>query len=72
MALLVVAVNALISSYVSRRFQRAILGFEPEEIGRLYVELDVTYEHGERGYSEYRQPRRSSFNQQECLRYSFY
>ncbi|TKF78878.1 sensor histidine kinase [Vibrio kanaloae] len=42
MALLVVAVNALISSYVSRRFQRAILGFEPEEIGRLYVELDVT------------------------------
>lgn len=42
MALLVVAVNAVISSYVSRRFQRAILGFEPEEIGRLYVELDVT------------------------------
>ena len=42
MALLVVAVNTLISSYVSRRFQRAILGFEPEEIGRLYVELDVT------------------------------
>lgn len=23
-------------------FQRAILGFEPEEIARLYVELDVT------------------------------
>ncbi|MGC9403709.1 ATP-binding protein [Vibrio genomosp. F10 str. 9ZC157] len=42
MALLVVIANAIISSYISRRFQRAILGFEPEEIGRLYVELDVT------------------------------
>ncbi|MCW8332522.1 ATP-binding protein [Vibrio paucivorans] len=42
MALLVVAANAIISSYASRRFQKAILGFEPEEIGRLYVELDVT------------------------------
>lgn len=42
MALLVVAVNAVISNYASRRFQKAILGFEPEEIGRLYVELDVT------------------------------
>ncbi|MGF1720840.1 sensor histidine kinase [Vibrio kyushuensis] len=42
MALLVVVANAIISNYVSRRFQRAILGFEPEEIGRLYVELDVT------------------------------
>ncbi|OEE74398.1 histidine kinase [Vibrio genomosp. F6 str. FF-238] len=42
MALLVVAANALLSSYASRRFQKAILGFEPEEIGRLYVELDVT------------------------------
>ncbi|OIQ26428.1 sensor histidine kinase [uncultured Vibrio sp.] len=42
MALLVVIANAIISNYVSRRFQRAILGFEPEEIGRLYVELDVT------------------------------
>ncbi|USD31321.1 MULTISPECIES: ATP-binding protein [Vibrio] len=44
MALLVVAANAIISSYASRRFQKAILGFEPEEIGRLYVELDVTME----------------------------
>ncbi|NVD06731.1 sensor histidine kinase [Vibrio sp. JPW-9-11-11] len=44
MALIVVVANALISSYASRRFQRAILGFEPEEIGRLYVELDVTLE----------------------------
>lgn len=44
MAFAVVAANAVISSYASRRFQRAILGFEPEEIGRLYVELDVTLE----------------------------
>lgn len=42
MALLVVLANAVLSSYASRRFQKAILGFEPEEIGRLYVELDVT------------------------------
>ncbi|QMV14369.1 ATP-binding protein [Vibrio spartinae] len=39
---LVVVVNGLISGYISRRFQKAILGFEPEEIGRLYGELDVT------------------------------
>lgn len=44
MALVVVAANAVVSSYASRRFQKAILGFEPEEIGRLYVELDVTME----------------------------
>jgi two-component system CitB family sensor kinase len=44
MALIVVAANAVVSSYASRRFQKAILGFEPEEIGRLYVELDVTME----------------------------
>ncbi|WP_165311188.1 ATP-binding protein [Vibrio ziniensis] len=42
MALLVVAANVVVSSYASLRFQKAILGFEPEEIGRLYVELDVT------------------------------
>ncbi|GAA5644644.1 ATP-binding protein [Vibrio proteolyticus] len=42
MALGVVGANAIVSSYASRRFQKAILGFEPEEIGRLYVELDVT------------------------------
>lgn len=42
MALLVVAANVVVSSYISRRFQKAILGFEPEEISRLYVELDVT------------------------------
>jgi len=44
MAFVVVGANAIVSSYASRRFQRAILGFEPEEIGRLYVELDVTLE----------------------------
>lgn len=44
MAFLVVGANAIVSSYASRRFQKAILGFEPEEIGRLYVELDVTLE----------------------------
>ncbi|WP_428774746.1 ATP-binding protein [Vibrio sp.] len=42
MAFLVVVANVIVSSYASRRFQKAILGFEPEEIGRLYVELDVT------------------------------
>ncbi|MEF1340749.1 PAS domain-containing protein, partial [Vibrio rotiferianus] len=42
MALIVVAANAIVSNYASRKFQRAILGFEPEEIGRLYGELDVT------------------------------
>ncbi|MGR5237942.1 ATP-binding protein [Vibrio alfacsensis] len=42
MALVVVAANAIVSNYASRKFQRAILGFEPEEIGRLYGELDVT------------------------------
>ncbi len=44
MAFVVVAANAIVSNYASRRFQKAILGFEPEEIGRLYVELDVTLE----------------------------
>ncbi|RTZ16776.1 sensor histidine kinase [Vibrio aquaticus] len=44
MALLVVAANGVVSSYASHRFQREILGFEPEEIGRFYVELDVTLE----------------------------
>ncbi|GAL31382.1 sensor kinase CitA DpiB [Vibrio variabilis] len=42
MAILVVIANAIISYFISRRFQKAILGFEPEEIGRLYGELDVT------------------------------
>ncbi|WP_367989013.1 ATP-binding protein [Vibrio sp. NTOU-M3] len=44
MAFIVVAANAVVSSYASRRFQKAIFGFEPEEIGRLYVEMDVTLE----------------------------
>lgn len=42
MAILVVMANILLSGWVAARFQRAILGFEPEEIGQLYVELDVT------------------------------
>ncbi|WP_423840436.1 sensor histidine kinase [Vibrio mytili] len=42
MVVIVVVANALVSNYASRRFQRAILGFEPEEIGRLYGELEVT------------------------------
>ncbi|MGR5361710.1 ATP-binding protein [Vibrio mediterranei] len=42
MAILVLIVNAIVSYFISRRFQKALLGFEPEEIGRLYGELDVT------------------------------
>lgn len=42
MALLVVMANAVVSNYTARRFQHAILGFEPEEFGRLYMELEVT------------------------------
>lgn len=42
MALLVVLANAVISNFMARRFQHAILGFEPEEFGRLYMELQVT------------------------------
>tara|TARA_R110001583_G_scaffold51161_11_gene159807 strand:- start:41486 stop:43066 length:1581 start_codon:yes stop_codon:yes gene_type:complete len=42
MVLLVVFANAIISSFIARRFQHAILGFEPEEFGRLYMELQVT------------------------------
>lgn len=42
MALLVVLANAVISNFTARRFQHAILGFEPEEFGRLYMELQVT------------------------------
>jgi len=42
MALLVVMANAIVSNFTARRFQHAILGFEPEEFGRLYMELEVT------------------------------
>ncbi|WP_413700941.1 ATP-binding protein [Psychromonas sp. KJ10-10] len=42
MALIVVLANVIISSFTARRFQHAILGFEPEEFGRLYMELQVT------------------------------
>ncbi|EMK3673248.1 sensor histidine kinase [Vibrio parahaemolyticus] len=42
MVVVVVVANAVVSNYASRKFQRAILGFEPEEIGRLYGEQEVT------------------------------
>lgn len=42
MVIIVVLTNALISSFVAKKFQNAIFGFEPEEFGRLYTELEVT------------------------------
>ncbi|MDW2161948.1 sensor histidine kinase, partial [Vibrio sp. 1942] len=42
MVVVVVVANAVVSNSASRKFQRALLGFEPEEIGRLYGELEVT------------------------------
>jgi two-component system CitB family sensor kinase len=42
MALFVVIANAIISNLTAIKFQHAILGFEPEEFGRLYMELEVT------------------------------
>ncbi|NQZ91103.1 MAG: sensor histidine kinase [Moritella sp.] len=42
MVVLVVFTNALISNFTAKKFQNAIFGFEPEEFGRLYMELEVT------------------------------
>jgi len=42
MVVLVVLTNALISNFTAKKFQNAIFGFEPEEFGRLYMELEVT------------------------------
>jgi two-component system CitB family sensor kinase len=42
MIALVVLTNALISNFTAKKFQNAIFGFEPEEFGRLYMELEVT------------------------------
>ncbi|QUM77130.1 sensor histidine kinase [Moritella sp. 24] len=42
MVVLVVIANALISNVTAKKFQNAIFGFEPEEFGRLYMELEVT------------------------------
>ncbi|GIC78820.1 sensor histidine kinase [Moritella sp. F3] len=42
MITLVVLTNALISNFTAKKFQNAIFGFEPEEFGRLYMELEVT------------------------------
>nr|WP_315972513.1 sensor histidine kinase [Photobacterium swingsii] len=38
MAIIVVIANGLLASMLAKRFQRALLGFEPEEISRLYAE----------------------------------
>ena len=42
MTLLIVLLNSLAAAWLARRYKRAILGFEPEQIGRLYAELDCT------------------------------
>lgn len=42
MIVLVVLTNAVISNFTAKKFQNAIFGFEPEEFGRLYMELEVT------------------------------
>ncbi|WP_017220567.1 ATP-binding protein [Moritella dasanensis] len=42
MIALVVLTNAVISNFTAKKFQNAIFGFEPEEFGRLYMELEVT------------------------------
>ncbi|HDX8369538.1 TPA: sensor histidine kinase [Aeromonas dhakensis] len=42
MTLLIVLLNSLAATWLSRRYKRALLGFEPEQMGRLYTELDCT------------------------------
>ncbi|MGF1871775.1 sensor histidine kinase [Photobacterium indicum] len=42
MAIVVVGANGLLANLLAKRFQRTLLGFEPEEIGRLYAEKDAT------------------------------
>ncbi|EGU38669.1 ATP-binding protein [Vibrio scophthalmi] len=41
-AVIVVLLNGLLSNYAYKRFRKTLLGFEPEEISRLYSELDTT------------------------------
>ena len=41
-AVIVVLLNGLLSNYAYKRFRKTLLGFEPEEISRLYSELDAT------------------------------
>lgn len=67
MALLVVLANAVISNFTARRFQHAILGFEPEEFGRLYMELQVTLSTIKEGIiSIDKNSRITSVNQSAC------
>ncbi|MFG0831953.1 ATP-binding protein [Aeromonas bivalvium] len=40
--LLIVLLNSLAAGWLARRYKKAIFGFEPEQIGRLYAELDCT------------------------------
>lgn len=42
MTLIIVLLNSAAAAWLARRYKRAILGFEPEQIGRLYAELDCT------------------------------
>lgn len=40
--LLIVILNSAAAAWLARRYKKAIFGFEPEQIGRLYAELDCT------------------------------
>ncbi len=42
MTLLIVLLNSVAAAWLAKRYKRALLGFEPEQIGRLYAELDCT------------------------------
>ncbi|MDR7018554.1 sensor histidine kinase [Aeromonas salmonicida] len=42
MTVIIVLLNSAAAAWLARRYKRAILGFEPEQIGRLYAELDCT------------------------------
>ncbi|WP_429052570.1 ATP-binding protein [Aeromonas rivipollensis] len=42
MTLLIVLLNSAAAAWLAKRYKRALLGFEPEQIGRLYAELDCT------------------------------
>ncbi|WP_279606273.1 cache domain-containing protein, partial [Aeromonas caviae] len=42
MTLLIVVLNSVAAAWLARRYKKAIFGFEPEQMGRLYAELDCT------------------------------
>lgn len=42
MTLLIVLLNSVAAAWLARRYKKAIFGFEPEQMGRLYAELDCT------------------------------